>query len=324
MLGSLLTHDGCKADRPSVIVVGGEALVDLIVRPDGTIDAKPGGGPFNAVRTAARLGAETRFLGRLSADGFGDLLADTLADDAVDLVAPERTDAPTTLAVARLDDRGGASYSFYLDGTSATQLEPSHVAPGALDDCDAFFVGGLALALEPIASTLAGILATRPERTLVVVDPNCRSQTAGDLPAYRRRLGSFIAKADIVKASVDDLALLRPTMPPLAAAREFLAEAARVVLVTRGGDAVTVVASGGDVTVPVPQVEIVDTVGAGDAFGAAFTAWWCHHGLGRDGLGDLATLREAAAAAAWVAVDTCTRTGADPPRLADWPGRRPS
>jgi fructokinase len=58
----------------------------------------------------------------------------------------------------------------------------------------------------------------------------------------------------------------------------------------------------------------VDTVGAGDAFGGAFLAYWIERGFGRDELGDEAALREALALAIQVATLTCARSGADPPR----------
>jgi len=72
-----------------VIVVVGEALIDLIVGPGGQVDARPGGSPSNAARSLARLGAETTFLGRQARDGLGRLLRDRLAADGV---------APTAVA----------------------------------------------------------------------------------------------------------------------------------------------------------------------------------------------------------------------------------
>src|ERR1700719_2383586 len=69
--------------RGSVIVVAGEALIDLVVGTGGQVDARPGGGPYNAARTLARLGAETTFLGRLADDGFGHLLRDRLTGEGV-------------------------------------------------------------------------------------------------------------------------------------------------------------------------------------------------------------------------------------------------
>ena len=106
----------------AVIVVAGEALIDLIVHPDGHLAAVPGGGPFNTSRTIARLGGEVAFLGRLSEDRFGQQLRGALMADGVDLSFTETTDAPTTLAVAELDDRGAATYRFHTADTSVPGL----------------------------------------------------------------------------------------------------------------------------------------------------------------------------------------------------------
>ena len=105
-----------------MIVVGGEALYDLVAREDGTIDAHPGGGPFNTARTTGRLEQPVAFLGRISNDRFGEEHARMLADDGVDLSAATRTDQPTTLALAELDPAGQASYRFYASDTAAIGL----------------------------------------------------------------------------------------------------------------------------------------------------------------------------------------------------------
>jgi fructokinase len=64
-------------------------------------------------------------------------------------------------------------------------------------------------------------------------------------------------------------------------------------------------------------VSVVDTIGAGDAFGGGFVAWWDQAGLGREDLADLDLVGEAIAAAVEVAALNCTRVGADPPRRVD-------
>jgi fructokinase len=62
-------------------------------------------------------------------------------------------------------------------------------------------------------------------------------------------------------------------------------------------------------------VDVIDAIGAGDAFGGGFLAWWRSRGLGRDALADDALVLEATRFAALVAAITCTRPGASPPRL---------
>jgi fructokinase len=86
------------------------------------------------------------------------------------------------------------------------------------------------------------------------------------------------------------------------------------VLHTDGGRAVHIHWKADQTEVPVPTVEVVDTIGAGDAFGGAFAAWWDQAGLGRDDLVGCDAVRAAATAAVEVAAISCTRVGAQPPR----------
>src|SRR5947209_1330543 len=105
-----------------MIVVAGESLIDLLVRPDGGVVATPGGGPFNVARSLGRLGAPVAFLGRLSSDAFGRILREHLVDAGVDLSLAPTTNDPTMLAVAEIDDGGAATYRFHFAGTAAVGL----------------------------------------------------------------------------------------------------------------------------------------------------------------------------------------------------------
>ena len=101
LIGPLLT--GRYGERVNdVIAVIGQALIDLVAAPDGTLAAKPGGGPYNTARTIGRLGGQACFLGRLSDDAFGRLLRAGLAESGVTLGLPGLTSAPTTLAMASI------------------------------------------------------------------------------------------------------------------------------------------------------------------------------------------------------------------------------
>jgi fructokinase len=122
-------------------VVCGEALVDLVPAPGGGLRPIPGGGPFNTARALARLGMPTAYLGRLSTDGFGRLLARRLADDGVDFSRASWGEEPTTLAVAELDHDGAASYRFYVEGTSAPHLTPEMLPPDIGTDVTALHCG---------------------------------------------------------------------------------------------------------------------------------------------------------------------------------------
>jgi fructokinase len=299
-----------------MIVVAGECLVDLLLSPDGRLDPRPGGGPYNAARALARLGTPCAFLGRISGDRFGSLLREELRRDGVDLTYAIPTQAPTTLAVAELDGDGGASYRFYLRDTAAPGLRLDDV-PALPEGLEWLHVGTLALALEPVATTLEVVAATVQPDALVMVDPNCRPGVVADRDAYTARIARLTALADVVKVSVEDLAYLAPGVDERIAARRLVSAGARVVLLTDGPRGVRIVTGAGEAVVPAVPALVVDTVGAGDAFGAAFLSHWSEHGLGRDELADLELLRAAAAFATRVASLTCERAGAMPPTRAD-------
>jgi fructokinase len=308
-----------------VIVVAGEALIDLLVQPDGRLTAVPGGGPFNTARTIARLGLEVAFLGRLSDDGFGRTLREALAADGVDLLMTESTGAPTTLAIAELDGAGGATYRFHTAETSAPGLSAEAVGAAVAGNPSALHVGTLGLVLQPMAQAIVGGLAHASPGTLVMVDPNCRPLAIPDRPAYLERLATVVRRADVVKLSVADLEYLAPKTVALDAARALLDTGPAAVLVTDGPNPVTSLTRGATLTISVPAMDVVDTIGAGDAFGGGFLARWIERGFGRAELDDADALRDAVSLAIEVATLTCGRLGADPPRrseLAEGPRRR--
>jgi fructokinase len=304
-----------------MIAVAGEALIDLILSPDGSLTAIPGGGPFNAARTIARLGADAAFVGRLSDDRFGRRIAGLLEADGVDLRWTASTPDPTTLAVAELDAQGTARYRFYLEGTSSPGLEPTDLGGepwGERHEVTALHVGTLGLMVEPMASTYEWLVGALADDVLVLVDPNCRPSVLHDPgveKAYRARLDRVLARADVVKVSGDDLAFLAPGRPTVHAARDLLGLGPTVILLTDGAEQLLVVTPGGDIRVPVPRVAVVDTVGAGDALGGAFLAAWTATGRGLADLHDHGALRAAVELAVRVASATCERQGADPPHL---------
>ncbi len=298
----------------SMIVVAGEALIDRVVRADGTTIDHPGGGPFNTARTIARLEVPVAFLGSLSTDASGAVLRDALASDGVDLSLATFTDAATTLAVARIDASGSASYMFETLGTSATQLPVAAIRSALAARPAAFHLGTLGLVLEPLATGLADTVADIAPETFVMVDPNCRPSVIADRDVYLARLLRVVGRADVVKASREDLDFLWPGLPTSLAAHRLLTAGPLAVVVTDGARPVEWFTPEWQADLDVPPVTVVDTIGAGDAFGGGFLARWVDNGLHRAHLLDQAAVRDAVAVAVEVSALTCGRPGADPPR----------
>ncbi len=307
-----------------MIVVAGDALVDLIVRADGSITAVPGGGPYNSARAIGRLGMPVSWIGGLSSDRFGRDLEAGLAGAGVDLSMAQRTELPTTLALAEIGVDGAASYRFYTDATSAPSVHPEPLAAGLPADTEAVLTGTLGFVLEPMATTLEGLVAALPPDLPLMVDPNCRPSITRDPDAFRARLTRVLARTDVVKVSTEDLAFLLPGASVNAAIAWVQAVGPRVVLVTDGAAPVRVVVDGVEHAVAAPQVEVVDTIGAGDTFGGAFLACLVQGGGGRHSAGDPDAVLRAARFAVRASAFVCERAGANPPTLAElggWPAR---
>lgn len=305
-----------------MIVVAGEALIDLIARPHGELVPIRGGGPYNTARAVARLGIPTAWIGGLSADVFGRSLEAGMVEDGVDLSLAQRTELPTTLALAEIGADGAASYRFYVDSTSAPAVLPGPLAGGLPAETRAVHVGTLGFVLEPMASTFEALVAALPADMLLMVDPNCRPSITRDPDAYRARITRILARADIVKVSTDDLAFLVPGAPAAAASAWVAALGPRVVLVTDGAEPVRVLLDGVEHEVAAPPVEVVDTIGAGDTFGGAFLACLTHGGGGRALAAHADAVLRAARFAVRASAIVCERAGANPPTIAElggWP-----
>jgi len=294
-----------------MITVAGEALIDLIVDPAGHVDPRLGGAGFNTARAVARLGLPVAFLSRLSGDRFGQLMRADLDRHGVRLVVEAPAAAPTTLALVDLDPAGVPSYHFYLEGTSAAAVEPGQaVLP---EGTTAVHVGSLGLVMEPVGTSTERMVASVPDGVTVMLDPNARPGAIASRPDYLGRLMRILHRADIVKTSTEDLAYLFPGQDTGTAAAKLLAQGPACVVVTDGGAPVTAFAGGQQIRADVPVAPVVDTVGAGDAFGGAFLTWWTGNGLGRSDLGNPDAVRAATQAAILASVVTCTRRGAEPP-----------
>ncbi|MBW4719018.1 carbohydrate kinase family protein [Saccharothrix obliqua] len=304
-----------------MIVIAGEALVDLVPTAGGDLAPRLGGGPYNAAVAAGRLDAPVEFLSRVSTDLFGDRLLDRLhaANVGTDLV--QRGPEPTTLAVVGLGDDGSARYSFYVEGTADRLVtDPGPLPPSVR----AVSFGTLSLVLEPGASAYERVLWRESRRgALTVLDPNVRPGLIHDPLAYRDRYASWLPHVGLLKVSADDARWLAdlpadaPEDAVLDVVRDWRAAGPAAVVLTLGSDGLAVVTAGGEVIrVPPVRVNVVDTIGAGDTVHGALLAWLHDHdALSADAVRGLDTARWTAALswAGAAAAITCSRAGAEPP-----------
>lgn len=282
------------------IMVCGEGLVDLVPRGRGRLaDLTPalGGGPFNVAVAAGRLGASVGFQSRLSRDAFGQALMERLHREGVDTSLVQRGDEPTTLAVCNIAEDGSATYSFYTEGTADRLVEP------VLADVPWACFGTVSLALEPGASRYAGLLQElAAQGTKVALDPNIRPFFA--TPAHREFLLSLLPHVTLLKLSEEEV--------------EFLGEDALsqvpVVVTTRGAEGLSVRTNSVSLQVPPVEVEVADTIGAGDTVMAALLSQLVERDISTLGVEEWQEILHFAATAAAITV-SCT--GAQPPTLSE-------
>jgi fructokinase len=291
-----------------MIVVCGEALIDLV--PAGTPAtwrAAYGGGPANTAVALARLGTPAALACRLSGDNFGRQLRSYLLDAGVDLSLAVAAVEPTTLAVVAFDEHGRADYQFYVNGTADWQWSPGELPAELPAGTRGVHVGSLASVMPPGAAVLREWVAAHREDATVTFDVNVRPALIPDRDSYHREISQWLDTAHIVKASDDDLAWLYPGQDPIDVARRWLDEHdLTLVLVTAGAAGAVAVPRGQDpVRVAGVGVDVVDTVGAGDTFTAAF--------LHRLKAFDRQNLESALRFAVTAAALACTREGAQPP-----------
>jgi fructokinase len=297
-----------------VILVAGEALFDLVLHDTGDeLHGHPGGAAFNAARTIGRLEQPVAYLGRLSIDRFGRRLDAMLEADGVARGSVVETNDPTTLAIAEVDHEGVARYRFYERGTSASGLTTEAALAALPGVVDILHVGTLGLTLEPVATATEAVVERLAGDALVALDPNIRPWVVEDEDAYRARLDRVLARSHVLKVSEEDLAWLRPELGATEAVRSLLEGGPSVGLLTRGPHGALVVTRTAEVAVPAPRAKVVDTIGAGDAFGGGFLAWWSERGLGRDDLDRIDVVVAATEFACLVAARTCSKPGAEPP-----------
>jgi fructokinase len=314
---------------PTIAVVG-EIVADAVLPPDGIVDGAahltvhPGGGPANFAVAVSRLGSRARFAGRISTGSLGSLCRAALEASGVDLTASEAASEPATLAIARLDISGAATYEFYTDGTADWAWTDDALAPlidGPFTDGEhpvAVHTGTLALALQPSGQVIESLLSRAAASMTVSIDPNLRTLLV-PVATYREVIDRWAGLSDIVRLSQDDLEQLWPGWTPAQAAAHLHDVGVPLAVISLGADGAFASLRGEQVRVPIAPTKLVDTVGAGDSFHGGML----HHLAVAGELGgrlqslDLPALTRALEFASRVSAITCSRAGANPPWAAE-------
>ncbi|HLZ06046.1 MAG TPA: carbohydrate kinase [Bradyrhizobium sp.] len=309
-----------------MILSCGDALIDFVpvVAADGRDAARPavGGSCLNIAVGVARLGVASGFVGGISTDLFGRMIADHAIASSVDLRHATRSAHQTTLAFVRIVE-GESQYAFYDAETAASNWR---YQPGAIpfETIEAVHIGSTTLVHERGAAEANALIADAKRSATISFDPNCRPNLVQDKDAYRTRMGTFADGADIVRMSDVDFTYLYGDADCAGQAGAMLARGASLIVITRGTQGAQAWhRKVGAIEVGAPAVKVVDTIGAGDSFQAALLFALARlNRIERPKLQAIEAdeLRKALAFACHCAALTCTRAGADPPRFSEVAG----
>ncbi len=302
-------------------VVCGEALFDVFVNTDSgkpgelAFDALVGGSPLNVAVGLARLGHSSALLTGLSTDFFGERLDAVLRSENVSTDLLARKAAPTTLGFVQKDDQGVASYAFYNNGAADCSLTEADIDID-LKDARFLHLGSYSIVVPPTADTLFKLVARESGQRIISLDPNIRPTVEPDMAVWHKRVNDLLPLVDMIKVSDEDLESLHPGRDPEEVQAEWLAQGAKLVVVTLGGEGAILQSKLGKVKVKTPVIEVVDTVGAGDTFQAALLDYVAfldeQDGEWFEKL-DAEMLNKIGQYAAGSAAITCSRKGADLP-----------
>jgi fructokinase len=297
------------------VLLVGEALVDIVTRPDGSRSEHPGGSPANVALGLARLDRPVRLLTRIGDDERGVLVREYLEASGVRLAAGSVVPGPTSTAAATLDPLGVASYEFAIDWDLPADVD--------LGGAHTLHTGSIGAFLPPGGQAVLGLVERAVDRLTISYDPNVRPRLMGEPGPARSWVERLVALSDLVKVSDEDLAWLAPGTDPMDVVEAWRRLGPAIVVLTRGGEGASAVCAAGRVDVSAPPISVVDTVGAGDSFMSGLI----DHLIGADllGAGRRQALREASTDqveamlrhAVRIAAITCSRAGANPPTRAD-------
>ncbi|OBF27737.1 ribokinase [Mycobacterium sp. ACS1612] len=299
---------------PQRALVIGEALIDIVER-DGEITGEHvGGSPLNVAVGLARLGRGVDFLTHIGDDARGRRIVDYVKQSGAQLVSGSLSAERTPTALATLDANGSAQYTFDIDWqlSGTPEVAPPLVA----------HTGSIATVLEPGCRATAALLDAYHPSATITFDPNVRPALIEDDDIARGRIDRLIERCDVVKASDEDMRWIDPDRTPEQIAATWLGLGPSIVAVTMGEAGAFAMCAAGTVRVPARKVNVVDTVGAGDAFMTGLIdALWSLGLLGADRRPQLdripvEALTEVVQTAALSSALTVARAGADLPNRA--------
>jgi fructokinase len=296
-----------------MIVCLGEGLVDLICEsPASSIaDADSftpyfGGALANVAVAASRAGANAALAGAAGDDEWGRWLSERLEREGVNLSHFELLEGEQTpIAFASFDHGANPSFLIYGD---AIEIAVAAVAPRleqALDGADAFVYSSTTLATpQEREVTLRTREIALKNGVRVCLDPNIRpNRWGGEVEPAAQASRELIEGSYLVRTNLEESQAITGTDDPREAAAEIAAMGAELAVVTMGEEGV-VIRGACKAELPIPEVEVVSTLGAGDVFMGTLVAGLAERNW------DATRAGEALGPALDAAGETCTRWSA--------------
>lgn len=250
----------------------GELLIDFT--PGGTGEngrmlfaRNPGGAPANVAVAAHRAGLSAGFLGCVGQDMFGVFLKDTLDACGVDTAGLRLVPQPTTLAFVSLDENGDRDFSFYRENGADLQLKCDEEALAMVQDCKVFCFGSLLLCASPCREEVKALVkAAKEAGKITAYDPNWRAPLWKDEDEGIEQMKSLAPFADVMKVSIEELAMLAPGDSMGEQARALMAQGPSLVAVTLGPAGCALFGKDFALRLPTYNTRVRDTTGSGDSF----------------------------------------------------------
>jgi len=260
------------------VICLGEILMDMFPDKKGatwrevsSFSPVPGGAPANVCIGLARLGVKAGFIGKVGEDPFGKLLVDTLQRNGVN-ISQVKFDSlvRTTLAFVSVNEQGENDFIFYRNPGADMMLRSEEINEDFIANSKIFHFGSISMADEPCYSaTLQAVQFARKHKILVSFDPNLRPHLWKNLKEAKDKILEGLRNADLVKINTMELEFITGTKDLIKGTDWILQRGPKVVVVTQGDKGSFSRNKKGIASVLGYKIDIVDTVGCGDAFTAA-------------------------------------------------------
>ena len=257
-----------------MIICAGESLIDMVsfAIEKGEVQYTPhvGGSILNSARALGRLNADAYYCGAVSNDTFGGLILDSLRESKVQEDFIINTNRPTTLAYADVTD-GIAKYSFVDEHSAGRLIDRESLKPylNKIKNAKALLVGGISLQAEPCGSSWEWLVEQVVGDCVIYFDTNIRPDFIDDKGRYLKRFERLTKIADIVKISEQDYNYLYGKEDFEKVSSEWLKNGIKLIVFTLGDRGVKAIYDQGKkVSVSTEEVNVIDTIAAGDSFNA--------------------------------------------------------